>query len=395
MRALLCERADEDTIYERRQGKKGVILKNIAVIFGGKSQEHDISVITGVFTLNALDKTLFKAVPIYIGKDGVWRTGDNLFDVTVFRRGEIKGLKKVTLLCGENALYSVEKKLTKLAELAGAIICTHGRNGEDGTVAAVLKLSEIPFASPDVFASAFSMDKSLTRLCVRALGVKMAEGFTLERTKYYDDVAAALERVRRLGYPVIVKPSSSGSSIGITVVKDESSLKSAFDLAFGFDVKVVVEEFLDGAFDVNCACYRSQGKCIVSECERPSGGEFLSFYDKYFGSKGGEKRQFPADIDEKTSRKIKNITAEIYEKFCFSGIVRIDYLVCGGDVYLNEINSVPGSMAYYLFCEKISDFTALLTKLLNDAFIRWREYYQSSFAFQSNVLSLEGVNIKK
>ena len=370
-------------------------MKKIIVFFGGKSQEHDISVITGVFTLNALDKKKFDGVPVYVDKDGKWWTGKCLYDVKNFRDGTLKGLKRVTLLSGDDTLYAVGAKIKPLCTAAGAINCMHGRNGEDGTVSGVCRLCNIPLASPDVFASALAMDKDVCKTCLKGLGVKTVEGTTVERRNYYDDRASFLKSSEYLGYPVIVKPCSSGSSIGITIAKDKLELMNSLDVAFKFDVKALVEKFIDGAYDVNCACYKIGKKICVSECEKPVGGKFLSFSDKYLGSKTGAERQFPADIDEKISDEIKTTTALIYDKFCFSGIVRTDYLVSGKDVYLNEINAVPGSLAYYLFCDKISAFTDLLTDLLYESFERSREYQGCAFTFSSSVLQFDGVRLKK
>jgi len=370
-------------------------LKKIAIFFGGKSQEHDVSVITGVLTLNSLDKTKFEGVPVYIDKDGLWWTGECLKNIGNFRDGDLKGLKRVTLLFGDDTLYFADKKLKPYCVLSGAINCTHGRNGEDGTIAAVLRLCNVPLASPDVFCSALAMDKDFTKTCLAALGVRTAEGVTITRKQYYSDKTAALNDIERLSYPVIIKPCSSWSSIGISVADDRDKLIAALDTAFTFDVKAVAEKFIENAVDINCACYTAKGKTVVSECEKAVGGRFLSFADKYLGGKGGGERVAADNLDEQTKKYIKDVTALIYQKFGFSGIIRIDYLVSGNDVYLNEINSVPGSLAYYLFCDKIGEFTDLLTDLLTESFSTSREYLGCRFTFSSNVLALGGVSIKK
>ena len=371
-------------------------MKKIAVFFGGMSQEHDVSVITGVFTLNCLDKTKYEGVPIYVSKDGLWFSGKSLFNISDFRFGEPKGLKRVALFAGDNNLYEMGARLKRKFVLSGAINCMHGRNGEDGTLAAVCKLSKVPLASPDLFSSAMAMDKELTKTCLNAIGVKTAEGFTVARADYYADTRGFIKKTEKLGYPVIIKPCSSGSSIGITVAHNEKEAEKGLNKAFTYDVKAVVERFIKGASDVNCACYKAGGSIFVSECERPAGGEFLSFNDKYLGgAKSPVKRQFPAKISKTISDEIKATTAYVYKKFDFSGIVRIDYLVCGDEIVLNEINSVPGSLAYYLFCDKIADFTNLLTALIEESFTKWREYFNCRFTFSSSVLALDGVIMKK
>lgn len=370
-------------------------MKNILVIFGGKSQEHDISVITGVLTLNALDKSKFVGVPVYIDKDGRWWTGKKLNSIANFKNGTPKGLTPVALFCGESALYSVKGRVRSLLKVSGAINCTHGRNGEDGTIAGFLKLCNVPLASPDTFCSAMAMDKDVTKLCLKGLGIKCVDSVTVYRKDYYKDRLTVLDKLDSSGYPLIIKPCSSGSSIGITVARNRVEASAAFDEAFAFDVKALAERYLEGAIDINCAAYSTGKGVVVSECERPFGGEILSFSDKYLGSKSGGKRQFPAEIEEKTVSEIKSTTAQIYETFGFSGIVRMDYLIFGDDVYLNEINAVPGSLGYYLFCNKISEFTDLLTDLLQFSSDRSREYAGSRFAFSSSVLDIDGANLKK
>ncbi len=370
-------------------------MKNILVIFGGVSQEHDISVITGVLTLNAIDSLAYKPIPVYIDENGTWFTGENLNDIGIYKTLDKSKLKKVTLLSGDNTLYVVDKKIKAVCRIDVAINCLHGRNGEDGSVAGVLYLSKIALASPNVFSSAMSMDKDITKKCLKGFDIKTVNSVTVERDNYYKAKDEIFCKIEKLGYPVIIKPCSSGSSIGITVCKDRKELFSAVELAFRFDIKLVAEEFMQGFYDINCACYAVDGKCVVSECERPHGGEFLSFSDKYQGAKGGNSTEFPAKIAESVSEKIKQITKFVYKIFGFSGIVRIDYLVNGEEVYLNEINSVPGSLAYYLFCRSTKEFSKLLTSIIEESLLRAKSYYNCQFTYKSNVLKLDGVKIRK
>lgn len=365
------------------------------MIFGGRSQEHDVSVITGVLTLNSLDKTIFSPIPVYVDKDGVWYTGEGLNNIANFKSDKLKRLKRVALFPGDDRLYEVEKRVKPIAKIACAVNCMHGRNGEDGTVSAVFKLSAVPLASPDVFPSAMSMDKDVCKLCLKAMGIPTVDGVTIERSTYFADVKGKIKRLEKLGYPLIVKPCSSGSSIGVSVAKDGEQLEAALAKAFTFDVKTLVEKFVDGFHDVNCACFKADGVTYASELEMPFGGEFLSFSDKYSGSKGGGRRVFPAKLDGSLTEKIRATTIAVYERFQFNGMVRFDYLVKGEEYYLNEINSVPGSLAYYLFCDKLSDFTRLLTKLIVDGQRYSREYFNTQFAFSSSVLQLDGIGVKK
>ena len=370
-------------------------MKNILIIFGGVSQEHDISVITGVLTLNAVDSSLYNAIPIYIDKNGFWLSGESLNDISVYKNIDKVKLKRVTLLCGDNTLYQIDKKLKPVCPVDGAINCLHGRNGEDGSVAGVLNLSKIALASPNIFSSAMSMDKDITKKCLNGFNVKTVNSVTAVREEYYKDKEKIFNQIELLGYPVIIKPCSSGSSIGISVCKNRGELFSATELAFRFDIKLIAEEFMQGYYDINCACYGAGGEYVVSECEKPHGGEFLSFSDKYQGAKTGSATEFPAKIDISVSQNIKDITKFVYKTFGFSGVVRIDYLVNGEDVYLNEINSIPGSLGYYLFSNSTKEFSKLLTKLIEESLLKAKSYYNCQFSFKSNVLMLGGVKLRK
>ncbi len=364
-------------------------MKDIAVFFGGKSLEHDVSVITGVLTVNVLDKSLYNVVPIYVHNDGRWFSGDALKNIAFYRNIDFKRLKRVGLIAGDNTLFEIGKnRMKKLCALAGAINAMHGKNGEDGAICGLLALSGVPLASPNAFCSALAMDKWLTKIAMKAIDVPTAEAFAIEKNCFFKNrESAMLDAVNELGFPLIVKPSSSGSSIGISVATDFLTLENALEEAFRFGEKVVVEKYLQNAVDINCAAYCVDGKIFVSECEKPiTANEILTFNDKYLGSKTGSKREFPAKIPSRTSEKIKQITATVYETFGFSGIIRIDYLLSGGDIFLNEINSVPGSLSYYLFCEKISDFTQLLNEQLGESFKKFNAQNDCLSEFDGKIL---------
>ena len=368
------------------------------MVFGGVSQEHDVSVLTGVFTTNCVDKTVYAAIPVYIDKDGAWWTGEQLKNVAFFKAMDFKKLKKVTFVNGESGLFYFNKgRLKKICEITCAINCLHGRNGEDGALSGIMQMNGIPFASPDVFSSSASLDKSNTKIMLSGLNVLSAPYVTVGKSDYYGKKQSVIESIEsELGYPVIIKPCSSGSSIGITVAHDQSGLTTALNKGFAFDERCIAEKYLAGAIDINCAAYRYGGKIFTSPCERPyHTGEFLNFTDKYSSSKYGLQKEFPAKIDGETEIEIKTMTEKIYKAFGFCGIIRADFLLYDGKVYLNEINSAPGSLAYYLFCEKISDFSMLLNKIIRQGIEDHVAKNNCSFDFSSDVLSFKGVSLKK
>lgn len=332
-------------------------MKNIIVFFGGTTVEHDVSVITGVMMLNTLDKRLFNPVPVYIDRNGKWYTGEELFSLDNYKDLDVNKLTQVVIRSGENKLYTIKKKKIKeYCVVYSALNCLHGERGEDGSIAGILSLSFIPFSSPNIVSSAIAMDKDITKKMLKGIGVKTVSGIVIKNQ-------SELVKIKdELSYPVIIKPCLLGSSIGIESAESSNEFLQKARTVFRYDTKVLIEKKICNMIEINCACYKDeQGNLIVSECERPfAKDDILSFNDKY--TEG--KREFPANIPSDISNKIKAITKKIYEELCFSGIIRIDFFVKGNTVLVNEINSVPGSLAYYLFYPTLKDFSRVLTKLI-------------------------------
>lgn len=331
-------------------------MENIAVFFGGVSVEHEISVITGVLTTNSLDGEKFRAVPVYVDGKGEWFTGEYLKDPDNFKSFDYKKVNKVTLVAGERSLYAVKgKRLKKLFSISAAINCMHGERGEDGSLAGLLNMCGVPLVSPPLCPSAFSMDKTFTKTVLKGMGVR-----TLPFIEVFSP-REAVEKKRAFGYPVIVKPACGGSSIGVRRAETPKETAEAAAYALRFGGRAVIEPCLENFIEINCAAYLGKNGIIVSECERPVGKtEILSFKDKYESG----TREFPAKIDAAVSERIKNITKKVYALAGFTGIIRIDYFVSEGKVYLNEINSVPGSLAYYLFTRTQKGFTEILCEII-------------------------------
>ena len=370
-------------------------MRNVLVFFGGKSCEHDVSIITGVLTTNSIDKSEFNAIPIYVSKDGVWHTGDCLKDIEWFKSKNLSKLTTVTLIAGSQELYQISKnKLKKVCTVTAVINCMHGLNGEDGSLAGYLKLCNIPFASPDLYGSSLAIDKDYTKLFLSGINVEKLPYVRLFKELYYSKKQSAVNIIeKRFGYPVIVKPSNLGSSIGITLAKSSGELLTALDKAFTYDEKVIVEKAITNFTEINCSAYKCGDKVIVSECEEPvSANEILSFSDKYLGAKGGASRNFPANIPPNISQKIKAITEKVYRKADFIGVIRIDYLVKDDKIYLNEINTVPGSLAYYLHSDSIKGFSEMLTALLKEGINKHLKTQRLNFNYNSSVIdNIKGV----
>ena len=363
-------------------------MKNVLVFFGGVSCEHDVSIITGVMTANCLSGRE-NVYPVYIDAKGKWHTGEKLKELSWYKTRDFSLVTPVTVVPGDNRLYAVKRnKLKEICIVDAAINCTHGVNGEDGTLAGVMRLSKIAFASPGLFPSSLSMDKYFTKIALKGIGADTLPYVKLGRANYLRKRALASKFVTgKLKFPVIVKPANLGSSIGIKVAKNEAELYEALDDAFRYDDKVIVERALTDFREINCACIRLGDKYLVSECEEPKlSGDILSFADKYSGEK---KTVFPAELDKKVSDEIKSITSYVYRKLEFRGAVRIDFLLDGEKVYVNEINSVPGSLAYYLFSDSIREFCSLLVGSVDFAAEEETDRENNVYDYSANILNAD------
>lgn len=333
-------------------------MKTVAVIFGGDSCESDVSVLTGVTAVRAMKKE-WKVIPLYFTPDGAFLTGDVLLDLDAYKAGEFKGAKTVLFKTG-GELFAVKKnRLKKMGKVDVVLNACHGGSGENGALSGYFETLKIPFSSPSVAPSAVAMDKSLSKAVLKGLSVPTVAGKTFRGAF---SVESAVRKIKdELGFPVIVKPARLGSSVGIRVAKDERSLSDALAYARRFDDAVLAETFLQNATEVNCAVYRENGKAVCSPLERPvKSGDILSFDDKYLSG----KREFPASLNEETANAVQTISKKIYDELCFTGVIRIDFLVADKTVYVNEINAVPGSLSYYLFIKDVSDYGEFLGKLV-------------------------------
>jgi len=343
-------------------------MQNILIIFGGKSVEHEISIITGVLALNSTNREKYNVIPAYIDRSGIWYTGEELFNVETFKDFKNNKLKVITLISGRNELFILkDKKLKPFITIDCVLNCCHGASGEDGSLSGLIKLCGIASASPDVCASAVAMDKSVSKLIAKAIAIKTVPALKICKCDYEKRKRIADKYIaEKILFPVIVKPSRLGSSIGISTANCIESLEKAIDLAFLYDEIILVEKLLLNKKEINCAAYWDGDEVIVSECEQPPlKTEFLTFEDKYL-SGGNKERKTPARISKKLSDRIKSATKQIYKRLNIKGIIRMDFLIEGEEVYFNEINTVPGSLAYYLFCNDIKEMKGLIDKLLQE-----------------------------
>ena len=361
-------------------------MKSIAIFFGGQSVEHDVSVITGVMTTNALKKE-YDAIPVYVDANGEWWTGEILKDIDFYKEINYKKIKKVSFMPGCNYIVEIKNKKQKNKTPISAVInCIHGERGEDGSLAGLLKMIGIPLVSPDILSSSVFMDKTATKIFLKGLNIPT---LSYGQAKSIED---GEEISKKLGFPLVVKPVHGGSSIGVCKAYDDKSLKSGLRRALSFDSRVILEPKAENFIEINQAVYRSTEGLVLSELERPIGkDEVLSFDDKYsFG-----KREFPAKVSKETKKKISEYSERIYNSLDMTGVIRIDYFVIDGKVKVNEINTVPGSMAYYLFSEKTEDFLNMLKEMVTVALNRSSLEQSISREFSSGILKVTGAKGSK
>ena len=337
------------------------MLKNydVAVVFGGISNEHEVSIITGTMACNVLKKAGKSVLPVYITRGGEMRADEKLAEIGAYGGEKFDCYATASVCNGGLVLFNKRGKPKHVVTIGCALNCCHGGAGEGGGLAGLFELNNVPFASAGLFESAAFIDKYFTKLVLKSLGVKIA------KYRYCRDVEGAIMGAQELGYPVIVKPCKLGSSIGIEKAEDEEGLKSALETAFALDDGVLIEEFLSPRREINCAAYFSSGEVVTSPCEEVfTSGDLLSYDDKYTG---GGSRNFPADLPKRTEAHIRSETERIYRALSFRGIVRFDYIIRGKDVFVSEINTVPGSLSQYLLSDSFLSFGGVLLSLIMQA----------------------------
>lgn len=338
---------------------------SVAVIFGGISGENEVSVITGAMVCNVLKKGGESVLPVYIDHGGNMLAGEELADVTKYKRGAVPPSVPCAMENGGFVTFNKRGKPCGVVKAGCILNCCHGGGCEGGAVAGAAFLNNIPFASAGLFESATFMDKYYTKLVLQSLEIKTA------KYAYSRDITGAIAKAEGLGYPLIVKPATLGSSIGIAKAENKSELMEALSVAFELDGGVLLEEYFSDRKEVNCAAYFAEGKVVVSPCEEvASDGAILSYDDKY---SGGGRRVFPAELDDGISDKIRGTTARVYSELAMRGAVRFDYIISGGEVYLSEVNTVPGSLSQYLLSQSYRDFYSVLRGIIVQAKIDFKE----------------------
>lgn len=377
--------------------------KKVAIIFGGRSVEHEVSVITGLQVIENIDKEKYDTIPIYIDKQGKWFTGNSLKEFKNYKDNNFKGLQEVVLSLNSNDhnLYlhpnSIGLFKNKVIDKIDIVFPTiHGTNGEDGTIQGLFELMNIPYVGGGVLASSVGMDKILMKEVFKARGLPIVDYNWFYRNKWIENQEKIIDDIEeKLDYPLFIKPANLGSSIGISKAKDRESLINAIEIAIRYDRKIIVEKAVENPREINCAVMGYNDNVIASLCEEPLGWEeILTFEDKYIKSntkgagKESSRRIIPADIEDDIRERIEELAKESFIAIDCSGNSRIDFLLDeNNNIFINEINTLPGSIAFYLWEKKGYPFNKLIDEMINIAIEIHKDKNENMYIYEADLFN--------
>lgn len=384
----------------------------VGVIFGGKSVEHEVSIISAVQAMTKMDQEKYEIIPIYITKEGQWYTGEMLKDIEYYQDLDLlKKYAKNVVLYNRNGEFVLQtkgffKRIVKELDVVFPIV--HGTNVEDGVLQGYLQTVGVPYVGPDTYSAVVGQDKVYMKSIWSLEDLPMVNFVWFYDGEYRDDADAVIKKVNKLKYPLIVKPASTGSSVGIQVVHKKEDLAQAIDDAVQYDYKVLVEELVSNLKEVNISVLGNSDQQEVSVIEEvlPK-HDFLTFDDKYIGDgkikgKGAYKRpmktskgmlsasrKIPAELPSKLEKEVEEIAIKAFKALGSSGCCRIDFLIDekAKKAYINEINSIPGSLAFYLWEAKGVNYTSLLDDMITIAIKDYKKRSSKTRSFESNILA--------
>ena len=386
----------------------------VALMFGGKTVEHEVSVISGIQALKSMDTDKYEVIPVYMTKENDMYTGPDIGKIESYRDipALLKHSQRVIMVNdgGRVQLVPYPAKMfggQKPVAIDIAFPVVHGTNVEDGALQGYLKTVGVPFVGPDVTSSAISMDKFITKAVLKEAGVPVldAKVYTMSDYEYPEKIADDIEK--SFGYPVIIKPVNLGSSVGIGVAKSRDELIDAIDDAFRYAARVMAEHAISKLREINCSVLGDENEAFASECEEPlTSGEILSYEDKYVnsgGKKGGSKggsgskgagmanlsRKIPAELSPEKREEIRELAVKSFRALGCCGVSRIDFMIDEDEdkLYFNEINPIPGSLSFYLWEPVGVPYKELLDRMIQLALKRTRVEESLTFTFDTNILA--------
>lgn len=384
----------------------------LGVFFGGKSVEHEVSIITAIQAIENINKEKYDIIPVYIAKNNKMYCGEFIGDIRQYKdinsllnnSREVtlaqKGDKVVLLKCNKRFF---EKSIYDYIDIAFPIV--HGTNVEDGTIQGYLKMFNLPYVGCDVISSAVGMDKYVCKCLLKENNIPVLDCKCFTLKDFNDSVENIMEEVEKdIPYPVIVKPVNLGSSVGIEIAKNKEELQKSIENAFSYSKKILVEKVIVKLKEVNCSVVGDYEEAMASECEEPvKTDEILSYTDKYIsgGKKTGGKMagsknsmnagvlKLPAEITKEQKQTIQDLAIKTFKILGCSGVIRIDFMIDEdtNQIYVNEVNTIPGSLSFHLWRATNLNYTDLLDKLIDLSLKRNREDKQMTYSFDSNILS--------
>ena len=394
----------------------------IGVLFGGKTVEHEISIISAIQAMGYLDRNKYDVIPIYITKNNEFYVGEEVGKIESYTdiASLIKNSQRVIMVRDDNKVNLIKypqkmfsKGVVDYIDIAFPVV--HGTNVEDGTLQGFLKMFNIPYVGCDVLSSAVGMDKYVMKTVLKDNGIPVLDCKCYTAKQYDENEEAIIEEIEKvIGYPLIVKPVNLGSSIGISKAENRTELYDSLDTAFRYATKVLVETAVQNLKEINCSVLGDYEDAEASECEEPvSSDKILTFTEKYIGdgsakgakgAKGGVKssgskgmatlkRKIPADITDEQRDTIRDLAVKAFKCLGCGGVSRIDFMMdtATGNIWLNEINTIPGSLSFYLWEPIGVKYTELLDRMISLALKRERESENITYTFDSNVL--QGVKL--
>lgn len=383
--------------------------KNLVVAFGGISPEHEVSVLTAMQVIDSLKQSDFNLIPLYVSKAGRWLTGDKLLELENYQ--DLNALENESYECtfshneiGQAVLLETEKRTLfqsqKQYPVDVVIPAFHGAEGENGSFQGTCEMYNIPYAGSGVFASSIGMDKVKAKELCRAHNLPVVDEFDFFEKEWESDRKTVLHYAEQLGYPVILKPTTLGSSIGVARADNEDELTEAIESAFRYDNNLMIEKAVTPLMEINCSVMGNSEELRASVCERPLGQEeTLSFEDKYQSDNGAQKgmasadREIPADIPDEMTDKIQTLSKKIFKTFRASGLARLDFLVNSetDEIFFNEINTIPGSFSFYLWEESGMNMRELMLNLIEIALKQHKKKIGRIRSYETNLLDEKAV----
>ena len=373
---------------------------NIGVLFGGNSVEHEVSVISASQAIAAIDKERYHVIPLYLTKDHRLFSGDALLDVKNF-----KNMNSLLNRCKQVSIVKVQQRfyvqpirmnfLSKAQEVDIVIPVVHGTHCEDGSIQGYLETVGIPYSGSDVISAGLGQDKVYMKMVFEHHNIPMVPWTYFNSNEYRSNKTKVLDTIQStVGLPCVVKPARLGSSVGISLVKTIESLEFAIDDAMNYDTKIVIEKAVMNLREVNCSVLGDEIKVEASILEEVMKYDaILSYKDKYQSnskSKGmaSTSRICPAPLEDVYTSKVQELAKEVFTVLGCSGVTRIDFMIDSEtmELYVNEINTIPGSLSFYLWDKSGYNFTDLMDKLIEQSIERQRRREKMVFSFDTNLL---------